>query len=210
MKLLITLLAVAVGGSVQLHAQAVDPPAAIPASRVVGGSLSFDAKASVGDFTGITDSVMGGFGAAENLASVSGCAAAPVHTLVTGNDHRDRDLNKSMESDKYPEIRFKLDSVAPAATVGDTTQLTLQGDLTLHGVTQQVSLPGALTRLGDTLHIHTDFPVNVKDYKVGGLSKFLGLFKMDEHIVVHVDLLFAPADAPAAPASCSTDGGSTP
>jgi polyisoprenoid-binding protein YceI len=82
------------------------------------------------------------------------------------------------------------------------------GDLTLHGVTHQVSLPATLTHLGDTLHIRTTFPVNVKDYQVGGLSKFLGIFKMDEHISVHVDLLFAPADAATALAACNADGGS--
>ncbi|HET8649952.1 MAG TPA: hypothetical protein VFL95_07920, partial [Gemmatimonadales bacterium] len=62
MKRYLMLLLCAVGGSAALHAQAADPaaPAAIPASRIVAGSLSFDAKASVGDFTGITDSVMGG------------------------------------------------------------------------------------------------------------------------------------------------------
>lgn len=202
----------AVGGSAALHAQAVDPVAssAIPPSRIVAGSLSFDAKASVGDFTGITDSVMGGIGGAESLDGVRGCAAAPVRTLVTGNDHRDRDLNKSMETDKYPEIRFRLNGVQPGEAAGDTTRLTLLGDLTLHGVTHQVSLPSTLTRLADTLHIRTTFPVNVKDYKVGGLSKFLGIFKMDEHIVVHVDLLFAPADAAPALASCRVEGGSTP
>jgi hypothetical protein len=34
-------------------------------------------------------------------------------------------------------------------------------------------------------------PLNLKDYKIGGLSKGLGLFKMHEEIVVHVDLVFA-------------------
>ena len=33
----------------------------------------------------------------------------------------------------------------------------------------------------------------LKDYKIGGLTKLLGTLKMDDKIVVHLDLRFAPA-----------------
>ena len=36
------------------------------------------------------------------------------------------------------------------------------------------------------------FPLVLTDYKIGGLSKLLGMLKMDEHIEVHVDVAFAP------------------
>ena len=39
--------------------------------------------------------------------------------------------------------------------------------------------------------MRTDFPVNLKEYEIGGLSKALGVLRMDEHIEVHVDLTFA-------------------
>jgi hypothetical protein len=32
--------------------------------------------------------------------------------------------------------------------------------------------------------------VNLKDYRIGGLSKALGILKMHEDIVVHVDVSF--------------------
>ena len=35
------------------------------------------------------------------------------------------------------------------------------------------------------------FPLNLKDYRIGGLSKLLGVLKMYEDIEVHVDVLFA-------------------
>jgi hypothetical protein len=35
--------------------------------------------------------------------------------------------------------------------------------------------------------------LNLKDYKIGGLSKALGMLKMQEGIVIHVDLLFGAA-----------------
>ena len=52
--------------------------------------------------------------------------------------------------------------------------------------------PGKLLVRGDT-------PLNLKDYKIGGLSKLLGTLKMDEHIVVHVDLTFGPPSGAASP-----------
>jgi hypothetical protein len=38
--------------------------------------------------------------------------------------------------------------------------------------------------------VRSAFPLNLKDYKIGGLSKMLGLFKMYPDIVVHVDVSF--------------------
>jgi hypothetical protein len=40
--------------------------------------------------------------------------------------------------------------------------------------------------------VRSDFPLNLKDYRIGGLSKMLGMLKMSEEIEVHVDLTFAP------------------
>jgi hypothetical protein len=41
--------------------------------------------------------------------------------------------------------------------------------------------------------VRTDFPLDLTSYKIGGLSKMLGMLKMDERIKVHVDVTFAPA-----------------
>ena len=41
------------------------------------------------------------------------------------------------------------------------------------------------------LRVRSDFPVNLKEYEIGGLSKMLGVLRMDEHIEVHVDLRFS-------------------
>ena len=43
------------------------------------------------------------------LADVRGFVEAPVNTLVTGNGKRDKDLNKSMESDKYPDDSLRAE-----------------------------------------------------------------------------------------------------
>ena len=139
---------------------------------------------------GTTTTVSGEMIGGPDLSSVRGWVEAPVRTLKTGNDHRDRDLNKSMETDKYPTMRFELTSLAPGQSSGDSIPITLGGNLLLHGVKRPVELPGWVRLGNNQAHLHSNFPLNVKDYKVGGLSKFFGLFKMNPNITVHVNLTF--------------------
>ena len=169
-------------------ASAQQPP--IPDGTVTAGTLSFDGKATAGDFTGITHTVTGSMTGGPTLAEVRGFVEAPVNTLVTGNGKRDRDLNKSMESDSYPTLRFELKTVQVHAERGDSTDVVLGGDFIIHGVTQAVELPAVVLRAGDTITVESSTPLNLKDYRIGGLSKFLGVLKMNEHIVVHISVTF--------------------
>jgi polyisoprenoid-binding protein YceI len=167
--------------------------APIPSGIVREGRLSFDGRATVGDFIGTTSTVTGEMTGGPTIAAVRGWVEAPVTTLVTGNKRRDADLNKSMESEKYPKIRYQLTDVVPGAVRGDTTSVTLHGSFTIHGVTREASIPATATFLRDGIRVRGDVPMNLKDYKIGGLSKLLGTLKMDEHILVHLDLTFGPA-----------------
>src|SRR3954464_6048117 len=80
----------------------------IPNGRLASGTLSFDGKATAGDFTGTTNSVTGQLTGAADLGGVHGWVEAPVESLKTGDRKRDKDLNKSMESNQYPTLRFEL------------------------------------------------------------------------------------------------------
>lgn len=170
---------------------------AVPNGTVTEGSLSFDGKATAGDFTGVTHAVSGEMTGGATLADVRGFVEAPVNTLVTGNGKRDKDLNKSMESDEYPTIRFDLKTVQVASERGDSADATLGGDFIIHGVTQAVELPAVVVRHPSSIQVSSSFPLNLKDYRIRGLSKLLGILKMNEHIVVHVDVTFGLHEAPS-------------
>ena len=77
-------------------------PRPIPGGTVREGRLSFSGRATTGAFTGTTTTVRGEMNGGRSLAEVRGWVEAPVSTLLTGNGHRDKDLNKSMESDAIP------------------------------------------------------------------------------------------------------------
>jgi polyisoprenoid-binding protein YceI len=172
-----------------LMAQEAQP---IPDGRVLSGTLSFDGHATAGDFTGTTRTVSGRLIGSADLTGVRGWVEAPVQTLKTGNDKRDRDLNKSLESEKYPVLRFDLARVARRGNTEDSLAVLLSGKLHIHGVSRDVELPATVQLTGSTTRLRSDFPLNLKHYNIGGLSKLLGMLRMYEDIEVHVDLVFGP------------------
>ena len=162
----------------------------IPDGRVTSGTLSFDGRATAGDFVGTTSTVSGQLSGASDVTGVRGWVETPVNSLKTGNGKRDKDLNKSMESDKFPVLRFQLARVTRTGGTADSFAVVLHGALAIHGVTREVDVPGTIQLAGSTARVRTDFPLNLKDYHIGGLSKMLGLLKMYEDIKVHCDLAF--------------------
>ena len=163
-------------------------------SALRSGTLSFVGHATVGDFVGSTTQVSGAFSG--TLTNARGWVEAPVATLVTNNDRRDRDLRASMEVDRYPTMRFDLDSTVIASAhdgARDTADVLLHGRLAIHGVTRVVELPAAVSRRGDTLQVNAAFPLDVTDYRIGGLKKLFGVLRMRRQIEVRVDLRFVRA-----------------
>jgi polyisoprenoid-binding protein YceI len=164
---------------------------AIPSGTIGAGVLSFDGHATVGDFTGATSTVTGEMTGGTDLSAVRGWVEAPVNTLQTGNGKRDKDLNKSMESGKYSVIRFDLTGVVPGAARGDTVDVTLLGRFQIHGVSRADSIPATVVLRPDGVRVQGKAPLNLKDYKIGGLSKAMGMLKVSEDVLVRLDLTFA-------------------
>jgi polyisoprenoid-binding protein YceI len=164
---------------------------AIPSGTIGAGVLSFEGHATVGDFTGTTSTVTGEMTGGTDLSAVRGWVEAPVKSLETGNGKRDKDLNKSMESGKYPVIRFDLTGVVPGAARGDTVDVTLLGTFLIHGVSRADSIMATVLLLPDGVRVQGKAPLDLSDYKIGGLSKALGMLKVSEAILIRLDLTFA-------------------
>jgi polyisoprenoid-binding protein YceI len=167
----------------------------VPAGVVVSGTLSFDGRASLGDFSGITTTVTGMMTGGADLRTVRGWVEAPTITLKTGNGKRDRDMEASLEARRYPTIRFDLDSVSPHQEAGDSATVTLSGRLTIHGVTRDVAFPATIRFESGRLRLRSSVSLLLTDYQIGGLSKMFGLLRMYPDIVVRVELVFAAAAA---------------
>lgn len=172
---------------------------AISPGNVVRGTLSFDAKATLGAFTGTTNSVTGSMTGGADIRDARGHVEAQVATLKTGNGLRDKDMMKAMDADSFPVLRFELHGVSEQHQAADSAVVTLSGQMTLHGVTRDIAIP-AVVRFGkDGVQVLATFPLNVRDYGVTRLSKMLGAFKMNPDIVVKVDVVFGPGGAEPSP-----------
>jgi len=160
-----------------------------PDADLRAGRLSFDGKATLGAFTGSTDSVRGRMVGGPSLRGVRGWVEAPVRALKTGNNRRDRDLYKAMEADIYPTIRFQLESVEPQWERSDSASAVLTGQFFIHGVNRPERIPALVSRTPEGIRVTASLPMDLRHYQIEGLTRFL-IFKMKPEIVVHVDVMF--------------------
>jgi polyisoprenoid-binding protein YceI len=162
-----------------------------PNAILQSGTLSFTGHSTVGDFVGTTTAVSGGVTGDAELANARGWVEAPITTLSTGNRLRDRDLRATMDVANYPTMRFELVGVtvgSPAAS--DTVTGALRGALTIHGVTRDVAILATLIAAGDTIDVSGAFPVDLADYKVGGLNRLFGTLRVQRKIDVRFRVRF--------------------
>jgi len=86
---------------------------------------------------------------------------------------------------KYPTMSF----VSTSATPGEGNKLTLNGKLTMHGVTKDISLPIEAVLKGNTIDGKGSVKLNTSDFGIEPYSAFLGAVKNKDGIVLHVHLV---------------------
>jgi hypothetical protein len=132
---------------------------------------------------------------------LGGNVAVKGNALVTGEDRRDNYAKRAiLQTDRYPDIVFKIDSVVGTRKDGDTLRTTAVGQFTLHGVTKPMNAQVVAFSEAGGVRVLGKFMVPVKDLvPVWGLSKFaLGLgvgTKIWEHLFMGVDLVLRPQTA---------------
>jgi hypothetical protein len=73
---------------------------------------------------------------------------------------------KYLESDKYPKASFQGKLVGFDITVGSIQNVTATGKLTIHGVTQEISVPGTFEVTNGKVVLQSKFNVKLEDYKI--------------------------------------------
>jgi polyisoprenoid-binding protein YceI len=122
-------------------------------------------------------------------------------SLVTGEDRRDNLTRTAiLESNRYPEIRFAIDSVTGITRTRDTLHGTGYGILTLRGVSKPVTAVVEGWREAGGLRVTSKIRIPAKDLvPEWGLSKFaLGLgigTKIWYDLFIGADMLLRPEGA---------------
>jgi len=94
------------------------------------------------------------------------------NTVNTGTGARDNHLRKEEYFDvaKYPKISFVSKQVTASGKNGG---YTVTGNLTIKGVTKEISFPFTVTAKNDGLLFTGECKLNRRDFKVGGSSMVL-------------------------------------
>lgn len=112
------------------------------------------------------------------------------------DDIREKDraeINQTMqgevlESDSYPEIIYESPRLT-ASRVGEGQYWgTLNGELTLHGVTRKQAVPVRISASSDVLRATGDFSVRQSDYEIRPVSAAAGTVKLKDELKLSFDI----------------------
>ena len=73
---------------------------------------------------------------------------------------------KYMESDKYPKSTFQGKISDYTSSTAGVQNVKATGKLTIHGVTNDINVPGTIEKQGDNLLMKSKFKVKLQDYKI--------------------------------------------
>ena len=93
-----------------------------------------------------------------------------------------------LESDKFPEIKFKSTKVSGTVNNG-RFEVIVGGDITLHGVTRRIDIPAMVSLEGDTLRAVGKFSLNRSDFDVKATSAFHGLVRVKNELKFRFDIV---------------------
>lgn len=94
-----------------------------------------------------------------------------------------------LQPNQYPEIVFRSTQVSGKKSPGDEYDLTITGNLTLHGVTRQITIPAKITFSGSDLKAVGEFSIDRGDFKVKATSAVHGLVRVRDKIKFTFDII---------------------
>lgn len=121
-------------------------------------------------------------------------AGSMVETNSVFTDQQKQIINKELreivlQPDQYPDITFRSTSVAGKAAGTNQYDLKIAGDLTLHGVTRQISIPTHVTITGNDLRAQGEFSVHRDEFNVKATSAAHGFVRVRNEIKFTFDIV---------------------
>lgn len=116
--------------------------------------------------------------------------SVPIRTFEFKKSLMQEHFNENfMESDQYPKATFK-GKINDYRKQQGKQQVTATGDLEIHGVTHEVSVPGEIDFSDQEVKIKASFPVKVADYKIKIPSMVVS--NIAEVVEVTIDFTYIP------------------
>ena len=125
------------------------------------------------DAVGRTQAVTGSFtieASGSSATLTAGSLSVDTTSITSDKSQRDGRLRtEGLETANFPTATFKLTKavqVPAAALSGAASDITLTGDLTLHGVTKSVAIPTKAQLLGGTIQVAGSLAFPLSDYSI--------------------------------------------
>jgi polyisoprenoid-binding protein YceI len=95
----------------------------------------------------------------------------------------------SLESEKYPTIKFTSVSISDLQRSGNSRTFTLTGDLSMHGETKRISFPVKALFEGDKLTATGEAKLKQSEFSMKPFEKGFGLIKVGDELKVNFNLI---------------------
>lgn len=195
-----------------------DGSTATPATDGIEGTWTIDTESGEFDYESATGSFVG-FRIEEELSSIGSTTAVgrtgdlagsmviegttvtettveiDLSTITTNESRRDDNVYEALETDEFPTGTFTLTEpieLGAAAEEGEAVEVTATGELTIHGVTQEVTFDmeaqlvnGTVVAVGSTEITFSDYDVEVPSSPI--------VVSVDDHGTLELKLLFVKA-----------------
>jgi polyisoprenoid-binding protein YceI len=165
------------------------------ARALAGGLLWFkghDHLVAVREFTGEAQLTPAAITPAS--LQITAKADSMVETSSVFTEPQKQIINKELreivlEPSKYPDIIFRSTNVTGKSTGNDQYSLSITGDLTLHGVTRQITIPTKVSVTGNDLRAIGEFSIDRGDFKVKATSAVHGLVRVRDKVKFTFDIV---------------------
>lgn len=106
-------------------------------------------------------------------------------SLKSGKSSMDKNTYKALKTDDYKTIDFKFKSVKQVVKLENNSfKATLNGDLTISGVTKSISLDVTLNLSGTTVLLEGEKSLKMTDYGIDPPKALLGTIKTGDAIKI--------------------------
>jgi polyisoprenoid-binding protein YceI len=154
--------------------------------------LTYQAALGASQLSGVSRALVG------SIAEVPGVglrvsARAPIDSFESGSPGVDALFRRAVDADRFPSVEFEGQAVLGKRSGQFTVQL--QGTLSLHGVSQRITVPVKVLRDGKTLFVKTAFPVDLASF--GLLPTAIAGLKVSPRVQIELHALLRPESAAA-------------
>jgi polyisoprenoid-binding protein YceI len=112
-------------------------------------------------------------------------ASLNVQDDISGKDLREMErlMNQEvLETEKFPEILYEASAISVVKMADMLYSATLNGNLTMHGVTRSQPIVTRVASLGSMLRASGDFSLNQTDYNIKLVSVAGGALKLKDEL----------------------------